>query len=230
LYDSGSQKTFNQLTKVFCGLNGTSDLGQCALYAKVALNQDDDAGITEYQKGDLFGVATNLTCSQCHYLMINDDRYESVFYATGQTVPSFKQIYDQYDEIGSYIDSNQIAESSPYYHLYKINENDNINEGAVISAFIDLSGFSTTQLITTIPNPEFTISSNSGYGARIRLKTSVFNDSYITLANPFTLMASKPDNRFVDLNGASKNLKTVRNLYPLYIHCAFMLTLFTAIT
>jgi hypothetical protein len=179
LYDSGSQKTFNQLTKVFCGLNGTSDLGQCALYAKVALNQDDDAGITEYQKGDLFGVATNLTCSQCHYLMINDDRYESVFYATGQTVPSFKQIYDQYDEIGSYIDSNQIAESSPYYHLYKINENDNINEGAVISAFIDLSGFSTTQLITTIPNPEFTISSNSGYGARIRLKTSVFNDSYI---------------------------------------------------
>lgn len=37
----------------------------------------------------------------------------------------------------------------------------------------------------------------------------VYNDSAITLANPFTLLAGKPDTRFVDLNGTSKNLKTV---------------------
>lgn len=178
-FDSASQQNFIQLTKTFCGLNGAGDKGQCALYAKIALNQDDDVGSTEYEKGDLFGIATNLTCSQCHYLMLNDDRYESVFFATGQTVPSTKQILDQYDTIAYLIDSNQLTASSPYYHLYQINQNDDISEGAVVSAFIDLSGFSTTQLITTIANPEFTVTSNTGTGARIRLKTSIYNDSYI---------------------------------------------------
>ena len=43
-FDSTEQKTFNQLTKTFCGSYGTGETGQCALYAKISLNTDDDAG------------------------------------------------------------------------------------------------------------------------------------------------------------------------------------------
>lgn len=178
-FDSTSQDTFGRLTKAFCSPASPNNIGQCAIYAKIALNQDDDATVTEYEKGDLFCTISDLLCSQCYYLMVNDDRYESVFYADGETVPATKQILDQYDTIGYLINAGQLSEASPYYHLYQINENDNISEGAVVSTFIDLSGFSTTQLITSIANPEFTITSNTGTGARIRLKTSVYNDSHI---------------------------------------------------
>lgn len=178
-FDSTEQTSMNQLTKTFCEGFGTGDTGQCAIYAKIALNTDDDAGTNEFEKGDLYATASNVSCSECHYLMLNNEKFESVFFANGATVPSTRQILDQYDKIGSLINENQLTASSPYYHLYQINENDNLSEGAVISAFIDLSGFSTTQLIVTTPNPEFTVTSNSGVGARIRLKTSLFQNSYI---------------------------------------------------
>jgi hypothetical protein len=180
IYDSSSQKTLNQLTSAFCtNASTTTEIGQCAIYAKVPLNTDDDEGTTEYEKGDLFLIANDVSCSQCHYLMLNDDKYESVFYGSDETVPSTKQILDQYDLVGSLITSGEITTSSPYYYLHQINENDNIAEGAIISAFIDLSGFSTSQLITSTANPEFTVTSNSGFDGRIRLKTSVYQDAYI---------------------------------------------------
>ena len=178
-FDSSTQETFGRLTKAFCSPATPSNIGQCALYAKIALNQDDDTTITEYEKGDLFCTANDLSCSQCYYLTVNDDKYESVYYEDGETVPQTKQILDNYDLISSYIDTGEISPSSPYYYLYQINANDNLNEGGVVSAFIDLSGFSTSQLITTSANPEFTITSNSGYGARIRLLTTINNNSYI---------------------------------------------------
>jgi len=178
-FDSSTQETFGRLTKAFCSPATPSNIGQCALYAKIALNQDDDTTVTEYEKGDLFCTANDLSCSQCYYLTVNDDKYESVYYEDGETVPQTKQILDNYDLISSYIDTGEISPSSPYYYLYQINANDNLNEGGVVSAFIDLSGFSTSQLITSSSNPEFTITSNSGYGARIRLLTTINNNSYI---------------------------------------------------
>jgi len=178
-FDSSTQEPFGRLTKAFCSPSSPNEIGQCALYAKIALNQDDDTTITEYEKGDLFCTANDLACSQCYYLTVNDDKYESVFYSDGVTVPQTKQILDNYDLISSYIDTGEISPSSPYYYLYQINANDNLNEGGVVSAFIDLSGFSTSQLITSSSNPEFTITSNSGYGARIRLLTTINNNSYI---------------------------------------------------
>jgi hypothetical protein len=179
LFDNTPQTSQTSLTQNFCGSFGTGETGQCAIYAKIALNTDDDAGTTEYEKGDLFTIASNITCSDCYYLMNGNDKYEPVFYNSTTTVPTTRQILDNYSTIGSLINTNEITASSPYYHLYQINENDGISEGSVISAFIDLSGFSTTQLIVTSSNPEFTVSSNTGTGARIRLKTSIYNGSYI---------------------------------------------------
>ena len=179
LYDSTAQVNQLSLTQSFCGNGSTGRTGQCAVYAKIPLNTDDDAGTNEYEIGDLFTIAPNMTCSDCHYLMYNNEKFASVFYEKNATVPNSILIQDNYNLVKTLIDANQISASSPYYHLYQINENDGISEGAVISAFIDLSGFDSSQLITNIPNPEFTVSSNTGTGARIRLKTAIFQNSYI---------------------------------------------------
>lgn len=179
LFDNTAQTSQQSLTQNFCGSFGTGETGQCAVYAKMPLNTDDDAGTTEYETGDLFTIASNITCSDCYYLMNGNEKFEPVFYSSTATIPSTRQILDNYSTIGSLINSNELTASSPYYHLYQINENDEISEGSVISAFIDLSEFSTTQLIVTSPNPEFTVTSNTGSGARIRLKTSIYKDSYI---------------------------------------------------
>lgn len=179
LFDSETQKSLNQLTKSFCGDYGTGACGYCAIYAKVPLNTDDDAGTNEFETGDRYTIAHNISCSECFYLLHQNEKFVSQFYDSLDSIPTSIQILDTYDTIGSLIDVNQISPSSPYYYLYQINENDGISEGAVISAFIDLSGFSTTQLVTGVESPEFTITSNSGSGARIRLKTKILNNQYL---------------------------------------------------
>lgn len=172
-FDYSSQATNLEITQSFCGPSGTSQLGQCAIYAKKALSTDDDAGTTEYLIGDLFTVAENITCSDCHYFMKDNGEFLSKFYSDSETVPTTIQILDTYALVGDLIDSNQLSTASPYYFLYQINENDDLDEGSIVSAFINLSSFSNTQLIVSQQNPELTVTSNSGSGGRIRLKTYI---------------------------------------------------------
>lgn len=180
VFDNSSQRTLNQQTKQFCiDTLGTEEVGNCAIYAKVPLNTDDDSGTTEFEVGDLFTVAEEVSCSKCFYMMYQNEKFTSVFYDVGETIPNNISISTNYDTVGSLISSSELTTSSPYYYLYEINENDNLDDGAIISAFIDLSGFSSTQLIVTQQNPEFTITSNSGTNGRIRLKTSSLGDNYI---------------------------------------------------
>jgi len=178
-FDSTSQQNQLGLAQSFCVEYSTGETGQCAIYAKTALNTDDDSGTNEFERGDLFTIANNLSCAECYYLMVDNPKFKTVFYGTGETVPQTSTVYNSYENVGYLIQQNQITQASPYYYLYLINENDNIDEGSVISAFIDLSGFSTSQLVTSIENPEFTVTSNSGTGARIRLKTSMVNNQNV---------------------------------------------------
>lgn len=180
IFDNSSQRTLNQQTKQFClDTLGTEEGGNCAIYAKIPLNTDDDSGTTEFQVGDLFTVAEQVSCSKCFYLMYENTKFTSVFYDVGETIPNNISVSTNYDVVGSLISSSELTTSSPYYYLHDINENDNIDDGAIISSFIDLSGFSSTQLIVTTQNPEFTITSNSGVNGRIRLKTSTVGDNYV---------------------------------------------------
>lgn len=180
IFDNSSQRTLNQQTKQFCvDTLGTEEVGNCAIYAKIPLNTDDDSGTTEFQVGDLFTVAEQVSCSKCFYLMYENTKFTSVFYDVGETIPNNISVSTNYDVVGSLISSSELTTSSPYYYLHDINENDNIDDGAIISSFIDLSGFSSTQLIVTTQNPEFTITSNSGVNGRIRLKTSTVGDNYV---------------------------------------------------
>jgi hypothetical protein len=179
LYDSDNQKTQLEQTQEFCGDSSTGTIGQCAIYAKIPLSTDDDSGTIEYQKGDLFSIADSITCSDCNYLMKNNDKFISIFYESSDTVPDTATIDDEYTKIENFINQNQISTASPYYYLYQINLNDDIDEGSIISTFIDLSSFTDSQLIVTQENPELTLSSNSGSGGRIRLKTGLLNNSHI---------------------------------------------------
>lgn len=180
IFDNSSQRTLNQQTKQFCvDTLGTEEVGNCAIYAKIPLNTDDDSGTTEFQVGDLFTVAEQVSCSKCFYLMYENTKFTSVFYDVGETIPNNISVSTNYDVVGSLISSSELTTSSPYYYLHDINENDNIDDGAIISSFIDLSGFSSTQLVVTTQNPEFTITSNSGVNGRIRLKTSTVGDNYV---------------------------------------------------
>ena len=75
--------------------------------------------------------------------------------------------------------ANELSSASPYYYLYNINENHNIDDGCILSAFVDLSSFTNDQLIVTQENPEFTIVSNTGSDGRIRLLTTIYQDNYV---------------------------------------------------
>jgi len=177
-FDSSDQQTQLAKTQTFCDYS-TGDIGSCGIYAKLALSTDDDDGTIEYQIGDLFTVAENITCSDCHYLMYNNDKFTSVFYPDGDTIPDAITIHSPYEEVGTLILANELSSASPYYHLYNINENHNIDDGCILSAFVDLSSFTNDQLIVTQENPEFTIDSNTGSDGRIRLLTTIYQDNYI---------------------------------------------------
>lgn len=177
-FDATDQQTQLQKTQTFCS-NNTSQLGNCAIYAKQALSTDDNDGTIEYQKGDLFTTAENISCSDCYYLMANNDKFVSVFYSDIEEIPSSTIIQNSYEEIGSLISQNQISSASPYYYLYNINESHDLDDGCIISSFIDLTSFTKEQLIVTQENPSLTISSNTGSGASINLITSIYEDYYI---------------------------------------------------
>jgi len=178
-FDSDDLQVQLQQTRTFCDDSATTEVGKCALYSKNAISTDGDDGTIEFEKGELFTVAYDIKCSDCFYLSKNNDSFVGVFYSDNETVESNIDIVDKYDEIGSLISQNKLSSASPYYYLYDVNTNDNLEEGSVVSVFIDLSSFSRKQLVALVENPELTITSNSGSGASIRLKTILQDDQYI---------------------------------------------------
>ena len=178
-FDSEDQKTQLEQAQDRCGVGFTTVSGNCAIYAKKPLSTDDDEDTIEYQKGDLFTTAENITCGDCYYLMRNNENFVSVFYDDGDTIPTSITINDKFTEIGNLISSNQLTTSSPYWYLYQCNVNDNLEEGSIVSVAIDLSSFNKKQLTVESANPELTITSNTGSGGRIRLLTSILEDNYV---------------------------------------------------
>ena len=170
IFDSSSQATHLEIAQTFCDA-GTGITGQCAIYAKKPLSTDDNDGTIEYVIGDLFTIANNITCSDCHYFMKDNDNFVSIFYESADTVPTTLLIEDQYTEVGRLVADQELSSASPYYHLYNINANDELEEGSIVSAFVDLSVF--TDFIVQVANPEATITSNSGSGGRIRMTTYI---------------------------------------------------------
>ena len=158
----------------FCSGYGTGVSGNCGVY----FNEDTQLAISdstykEYAKGDLFTTISGISCGDCFYLFDGkNDKYTSVFYGASAASSSIT-IKTKLEEIESLIETSQISPNSSYYSLYDLYENNQILDGAIISAFIDLSGLSGSDLVTTTENPSFVVNSVTGEDAEIRLKTFV---------------------------------------------------------
>lgn len=178
-FEEQSQQSQLLQVQEYCGTFGTDLTGKCAIYSKKAISTDLDSETIEYQIGDLFTTASNITCGDCYYLMKNNENFASVFHETNDIIPSNITINDKFATIGNLVQSGRITTSSPYYYLYNVNVNDNLEEGSIVSALIDLSSFTSKQLISNVANPELTVTSNTGSGGRIRLLTTISQDNYV---------------------------------------------------
>ena len=153
----------------FC-TNNQSASGYCGVYAKNTIQIPSGfSTFTDYQAGDLI-ASFETTCKNCFYLYENDDRFVSVFSSTEPS--STISIKTKFDEIGDLVSRSGISKSSPYYALYQI-ANNGLEDGAIVSAFLDLTSFNQDNLVCYRANPEITITSNSGSSGRIRFTTYV---------------------------------------------------------
>jgi hypothetical protein len=153
----------------FCD-NNFGATGYCGLYFKQNI-EIPTSGISydNYVKGELY-TSFSSECSECYFLFKDNNEFESKFFTSQSAVESSIIVYDKFEKIESLINQNLIAPSSAFYALYTIAQN-GPDDGAVISATIDLSGLSGANLVATEANPELIISSFTGTGATIRFKT-----------------------------------------------------------
>lgn len=153
----------------FCNTNVTAT-GSCALYF-LDTTQIPTSGISFdlYEKGELY-TSFITDCSSCYTLFNDNNKFENKFFSTGQSVDTSILIEDKFDLIGRLISENKLPGSSPYYALYEI-ANNGPDDGAIISAQIDLSGITGEDLVVNTSNPTITLESSSGSGASMRLLT-----------------------------------------------------------
>lgn len=151
----------------FC-TNNQSQEGYCGVYAKKAMQIPNGSSTFDtYNAGSLIN-SFETTCKNCYFMFENDDRFVSVF--TNSTSASTITVKDTFDEVADLIARNAISPSSPYYALYQISNN-GLADGAIVSAIIDLDGFTESNLVVDEMNPAVTINSSSGSGGSIRLVT-----------------------------------------------------------
>ena len=122
----------------------------------------------------------DVRCSSCFNLTLDNEKYFAIF-TEEKDFASTYDIPDKYTEVENNININEISTASPYYYLYDINANDNLSEGSIVSCFVDLSSFTQSQLRISVSNPEFTITSATGTGARIQLTTFITNSGSIVI-------------------------------------------------
>lgn len=155
----------------FCD-NSQSSIVSCGVYFKKPKQIETSPGIFKtYDKGDLY-FAPKQSCEICYYTFEDSEDFMSIAYIGNNSVLNKINIVDRYDEIKELVAERKISPSSPYYILYTMSEG-GLSDGALVSASIDLYGFTESQLVTTTPNPEITVFSASGTGARLRFKTYV---------------------------------------------------------
>ena len=161
--------------------------GNCGVYFKENTEVPSTANTnTPYSSGALFSTISDITCKECYWLFRNNSVYTSIF--TGSVEPSASiTIYDRFDAVGNMVNQNLLSSSSPYYHLYNMALN-GLSDGAIISCFIDLTGLTPTQLITTEANPTVSILSADGVDGVVKLNTYI-TSSGTNVINGITLVS-----------------------------------------
>jgi hypothetical protein len=79
--------------------------------------------------------------------------------------------------VSELVENKTISPSSAYYSLYQI-ANNGLEDGALVSAFIDLENLSENDLIAPTANPIIEVSSSTGTGASLRFITYTNSNGY----------------------------------------------------
>jgi hypothetical protein len=169
-FENESLNKHNQILE-FCDEN-QGQTGNCGIYFKNNTSLPDSiTGIdSAFESGSLFTTLTNISCREC-FLLFEDAESEFVAEFFGiETPTSTFAIPTTKSKVKKLIDNNTLSSVSPYYWLYYANEY-GIEDGCIISCFIDLSNFTESQLYVTTANPDVNIISTTGSGGSIRLKT-----------------------------------------------------------
>lgn len=168
-FDLYTGSTEYQNNSAFCGVTDVNTVGSCALYAKDFIRlPKDSVSFTDITKGSLVSTS-DVSCQVCHALFKDHPLYQAVFYPNKNPQSTY-QIENKIETIGKLISQNNLPGSSAFYALYEIATN-GLSDGAIVSAFLNLSGFDTSDLFVTVENPEIAITSFSGSGALLRFKT-----------------------------------------------------------
>lgn len=173
LNDFEFDTTVTKYSQVLTFCDGASGAcGYCGVYFKQnnilpATSSTNDTYLT----GELFTTLNDVFCYDCFTMFDDADKFVSIFYGS-DVPPSSITIDDKLDEIGTHVNNNELASSSPYTQLYEMAIN-SPNDGALLSCFINLSSFTENELVVTSANPEFTISTATGSSAAIRLTTHI---------------------------------------------------------
>jgi hypothetical protein len=168
-FENDSLSQYDQILD-FCS-NSPSTSGNCGIY----FNQNysipaTSTTSTAYEEGDLYTTLEGITCKECFMLFQDPDTpFVSKFFGS-ETPSSTLSIVTKLQKVKNLIDSSSLSSASPYYWLYYASVN-GIADGSIVSCFIDLSDFTESQLYVTEANPSLTITTSTGIGASIRLKT-----------------------------------------------------------
>jgi hypothetical protein len=154
----------------FC-TNDQSAKGNCAVYFKKTTQiPSTSTTFSTNNKGTKYITISDVDCGICYYLYEGSDSFITSF-STG-TPPATLIIKDRFDEVSELVENKTISPSSAYYSLYQI-ANNGLDDGALVSALIDLSDFDEADLVVTEANPLITTSSGTGTGASLRFTTYV---------------------------------------------------------
>jgi len=158
----------------FCNSSPTTE-GFCAVYVNKTKSIPTSSSTYDYYSaGDLYTTFEG-TCSECYFSFNDnlDDDYTSVFYENQADIEPSIEVLGKIDLVASLISQGKIPTNSPYYALYQSWLKNGIEDGGVVSVFIDLSDMSETELVTNVENPYIRVISSTGSGAEIRIKTFI---------------------------------------------------------
>lgn len=170
-FENDSQTQYEQILN-FCS-NSPYTTGYCGIYFKENYSVPyDSSSVETFDSGELYSTINGITCRECFMLFQDPDTpFVSKFF--GNTTPtSTISLVTNTEKIKNLIDNNSLSSASAYYWLYYASQN-GFDDGSIISCFINLADFTETQLYVTQQNPELTITTTTGSGASLRLKTYV---------------------------------------------------------
>ena len=158
--------SLNGLATDICG-SSAGVLGACCLYNK--RKEYDPITSLEITGGNLFDCFSSIPCYRCKEISDALDK-ERVFIqgATCASCSATTEIQTLIEKIDA--NSGNYAKNSTIISQRNIQEDSETNDGRLLSAFIDLSGITPSDLITTEQNPVVDLN-NGGTDGDVRLST-----------------------------------------------------------